>query len=227
MLPFIIAGVALTSLAAAATAYYKRSGDKEDKPTKASLGDIAIWGQQDAGKTTFIACLRGAPPTSDKKEQTSSIRRYSKFKVTSRDGQPHEIQELLDMPAGDDRLNNWLTEIETRKHIFYIITLAKFDDTEYFRKVRTDIAHTVERLKISNKESKRIHIIGAHLDNSKWKDFEPSRVREKILQDDGMREIREHLGKVAGYFYAANLLDPSSATRLIEDIIDDCAAQLP
>lgn len=229
MNPFILVGVAISGLAGAATAYYKHAKDKKKKSENAPngptpLGDFAIWGQPDTGKTTFISCMRGTIPASDTKEQTTSIKRYSKFKVSSRNGQIYEVQELLDMPGGEDRLNNWLIEVGTRKHILYIISLAKLGDSAYLRRVRSDIAHTLERLKSAKKEGKRIHIIGAHLDNSKWKDFEPARVKEMILQDDGIREIREHFGVVAGYFYAANLLNPESANRLIEDIINDCAA---
>lgn len=226
MLPFIIAGVALTGLAAAATAYYKRGANKDEKPHNSAipLGDFAIWGQPDTGKTTFIACLRGKAPTSETKIQTTSIKHYGKFEIISRDGQVYEVQELFDMPGGEDRLDNWLTEIEKREHIFYIVSLAKLEDPAYLRRVRKDIAHTVERLKSTNKERKSIHIIGAHLDNSKWKDFEPARVKEKIIQDDVVREIREYFGKTAGYFYAANLLDLNSVTHLIKDIISDCTA---
>ncbi|MBE7926114.1 GTPase [Pseudomonas saudiphocaensis] len=230
MLPFIIAGIVVAGAATATATYYKKKrGPFPESPSQGPhsdpkpLGDFAVWGQPDTGKTTFISCLRGTVPPTEKKEQTTSIRRYSKFEISNRDGQTYQVTQLCDIPGGDDRLQNWLTEIESRKHIFYIVSLAKFDDSQYLRHVKSDIKHTVERLK-GIKDSKRIHIIGAHLDNSKWKSFEPARVREVILQDDAIREIRENLGEGVGYFYAANLLDPSSATQLIEDIINDCGA---
>lgn len=225
MLPFIIAGAAVTGLATATVTYYRKRGQNQNQQAENApipLGDFAVWGRPDAGKTTFISCLRGNRPSGEK-EQTNSIKRYSKFEITSHDGRLYGVHELCDIPGGEDRLKNWLTEIESRKHIFYIVSLAKLDDSAYLRKVRTEIEHTVKRLN-DKTTGKRIHVIGAHLDSSKWKDFEPARVRERILQDDAIREIREHFGEGAGYFYAANLLDPSSATQLIEDIINDCSA---
>lgn len=224
MLPLII-GVGLTGLATAAVTYYRKRGQNQNQQAGNApipLGDFAVWGRPDAGKTTFISCLRGIPPSGEK-EQTGSIKRYSKFEITSRDGRVYGVSELCDIPGGRDRLENWLTAVESRKHIFYIVSLAKLDDSAYLRNIRTEIEHTVKRL---NNETtrKRIHVIGAHLDDSKWKDFEPARVRETILQDDAIREIREHFGEGAGYFYAANLLDRDSATQLIEDILNDCSA---
>jgi GTPase involved in cell partitioning and DNA repair len=225
MLPLIIAGVAVTGLATAAATYYRKRGQNQNQQTENTpipLGDIAVWGRPDAGKTTFISCLRGIHPSGEK-EQTGSIKRYGKFEITSRDGRIYGVPGLCDIPGGPDRLENWLAAVESRKHIFYILSLAKLEDSEYLRNVRTEIEHTVKRLNDKAKD-KRIHVIGAHLDNSKWKDFEPARVRETILQDDTIREIREHFGKGAGYFYASNLLDRGSAMQLIEDIINDCSA---
>lgn len=208
-------GIGLVGLGAVVAKWF--SSDEKIK-----LKGFAVWGQADTGKTTFISCLRGKVPTSNKKEQTSSLHRYEKFDISDSDGKVYEVEELSDMPAGKDRLNSWLEEVEKRKHIFYIIDLSRLEDDNYCRRVNLDIDATVNKLKKSNKGTKSIHIIGTHLDKSKWKNFEPERVREPLLQDDNVRKIREGFGDAAGFFYAANLLDESSATRLILDIINDC-----
>ena len=225
MLPLIIAGAAATGLVTAAVTYYRKRGSNQSQPAESAtipLGNFAVWGQPDAGKTTFISCLRGNRP-SGAKEQTGSIKRHDKFKITSSDGKVYEVPGLCDIPGGSDRLESWLAAVESHKNVFYIVSLAKLDDSAYLRRVRNEIEHTVNRLN-DKTQGKRIHVIGSHLDSSKWKDFEPARVREMILQDDAIREIREHFGNGAGYFYASNLLDQGSAEQLIEDIINDCRA---
>lgn len=221
MLPFIVAGV--VGVAALAGGIYKYASSKkpagETKGPK-SLGGFAVWGQPETGKTTFIARLRGVDPTGEK-EQTTSLRRFGKFEVKGLDGGPYEIQELVDMPGSKDRLNDWLDQVASKKHIFYIVNLAKVADESYRRKVKFDIEKTVEKLAGSDSKGKRVNIIGTHLDKSEWRSVDVARVNNTILQDPSMREVRELFGSVAGYVYSVNLMDKKSASRLLQDIAND------
>lgn len=221
MLPFIVAGV--VGVAALAGGIYKYASSKKPAgETKApkSLGEFAVWGQPDTGKTTFIARLRGVDPTGEK-EQTTSLRRFGKFEVKGLDGGPYEIQELVDMPGSKDRLNDWLDQVASKKHIFYIVNLARVADESYRRKVKFDIEKTVEKLADPESKGKRVNIIGTHLDKSEWRSVDVARVNNTILQDPSMREVRELFGSVAGYVYSVNLMDKKSASRLLQDIAND------
>lgn len=221
MLPIIVAGV--VGVAALAGGIYKYASSKkpagETKVPK-SLGGFAVWGQPETGKTTFIARLRGVDPTGEK-EQTTSLRRFGKFEVKGLDGGPFEIQELVDMPGSKDRLNDWLDQVASKKHIFYIVNLARVADESYRRKVKFDIEKTVEKLAGPESKGKRVNIIGTHLDKSEWKSVDVARVNNTILQDPSMREVRELFGSVAGYVYSVNLMDKNSANRLLQDIAND------
>lgn len=220
MLPFIVAGVVV----AVAGGIYKYANSKkpagEAKEPK-SLGSFAVWGQPETGKTTFIARLRGIDPTGEK-EQTTSLRRFSRFEVKGLDGGPYEIQELVDMPGSKDRLNDWLDQVASKDQVFYIVNLAKITDDGYRRKVKFDVEKTVEKLSYSDVKVKRVNIVGTHLDTSEWKSVDAARVNNLILQDPHMREMRELFGVVAGYVYSANLMDKKSANRLLQDIANDC-----
>lgn len=222
MLPLIVVGV--VAAAAVTGGIYKYSTKKKPagkvKEPK-SLGDFAVWGQPETGKTTFIARLRGVDPAGDK-EQTTSIKRFGRFELKGLDGGPYEIQELVDMPGSKDRLNDWLTQVESKRHVFYIVNLAKLAEEDYRRKVRFDVERTVEKLAATDADCKKVNIIGTHLDMSEWESIDVTRVNNVILQDQHMREVRELFGHVAGYVYSVNLMDKKSATRLLQDIANDC-----
>lgn len=222
-MPRLIVGC-VVGLAALAGGVYKYATSKEspgevEKPK--NLGSFAVWGQPDTGKTTFTARLRGLEPAGEK-EQTSSIRRFGKLELKGLNGGPYEIQELVDMPGNKDRLNDWLALAASKKNVFYIINLARLADDGYRRKVRGDIEKTVERLASAKVDGKKVNIIGTHLDSSEWGAVDVARVNNTILQSQHMREVRELFGNVAGYVYSANLMDKNSATRLLQDIANDC-----
>lgn len=222
MIPLIALGAAVVGASYGAYKYFSPKEDPKPSNLPKNLGDFATWGQPDTGKTTFITRLRGLEPTI-KKESTYSAKRISKFEITGQDGQKYEVQEIFDLPGLEDRLNDWLTQVESRKNIFYIINLTNLENESYLRNVKKDIQATVEKIKSTTNKNKRVNIIGTHLDQSKWKGHDPARVNNEILQDDCMREIREYFGDVAGYVYSANLTDKNSSNRLIQDIINDCA----
>lgn len=222
MLPIIAGVVAVAAVAGGVYSYVssKRAGSEVKKPEPKCLGDFAVWGQPDTGKTTFIARLRGVEP--GEKEQTTSLKRYGRFRLKGVDGGPFEIKALVDMPGSRDRLDDWLAQVESNRHVFYVVSLAKVAEEHYRRKVRFDIERTVERLAAAGSGCNRVNIIGTHLDQSEWKSVDEARVNNVIMQDPCMREVRELFGAVAGYVYSANLMDKNSAARLLQDLVNDC-----
>jgi len=222
MLPFIVAGVVGVAAVVGGVYKYATSNKADDSSEEIKkLGSFAVWGQPDTGKTTFIARLRGLEPKVDK-EQTTSLKRYSAFNLRGVDGGAYEVRGLVDMPGSKDRLNDWLKEALLSDHVFYVVDLSRVHDQEYFRKVKYDVAQTVDCLASSAEGNKKVNIIGTHLDASEWKSVDAVRVNNVVIQDQRMRELSELFGKVAGYVYSVNLTDDKSSSRLLQDIANDC-----
>lgn len=189
------------------------------QPEPIDLGAFAVWGQPDAGKTTFIARLRGKVCNSEK-EQTTSMISYGKFELEGVNGGPYVVRELIDMPGSKDRLGDWLAQVESKKQVFYIISLERLSDENYRRKVKFDVGKTVEKLKECG--GKKIKIIGTHLDKSEWKSISTAKVNNEIHDHPYMREVQEQFGIFSGYMYSVNLMDDISSSRLLQDIVNDC-----
>lgn len=218
MIPFIIAAAA-----AAAAAYKYWSDDDSDENNNHNLGDFAVWGQPDSGKTTFISRLKDEDITPDNKKQTTSKVLHTNIILKGGDEKNYIIKELVDLPGSRDRLNDWLKEVESKSNIFYIVDLNKLSKTDenYSSKVKSDIKKTVDKIKSEGKD-KRVKIIGTHLDESRWKDISPADVNNVVVNDDAMRRIYEELSDCQGVIYTVNLHDNKSSCKLIEDIINDC-----
>lgn len=197
--------------------FSKRPAGSQLEPI--DLGDFAVWGQPDAGKTTFIARLRGKEVNAEK-EQTTSMISYGNFELEGVDGGPYVVRELIDMPGSKDRLGDWLTQVESKKQVFYVISLERLADELYRRKVKFDVGKTVEKLKECG--GKKIKIIGTHLDKSEWKSISTAKVNNVIHEHPYMREVQEQFGIFSGYMYSVNLMDAISSNRLLQDIVNDC-----
>lgn len=216
MLPIIIGGVATAVIGVAGavgTYFYTRPN---------SLGDFVVWGRPDTGKTTFISRLRGLSTSSDQKEATTSKKIYKNIKIEGADGEAFEIEKIIDMPGSVDRRDDWLKQIVEKNHIFYLLDLSRLHDRYYIAAVKSDLKSTVETLNDSEKENKKINIIGTHLDLSDWRGEDAARVNNLIQGDDIIRQIYESINGVSGYVYSANLMESTSFNELLQSVINDC-----
>lgn len=220
MLPFIIAGVGVAVGSAAYAAYRYFSDDEK------TLGTFIVWGRPNTGKSTFIAGLRGATPSqAAPKEATTARITHKDVKVKGLDRGPHKVDAVTDMPGTNDRLPDWLDAVKSVEHVFYLVNLARVDDRTYMSSVRTDIKETIAALKQSEKDKKRLNLIGSHLDESKWKTVRAAEVNNVLQEDDEFRALHESTKEVAGYVYAANLTDKNSFKQLLQSIADDILAK--
>lgn len=176
MLPLIIGGLAGTIAGVVGAAYRHWSSDKRGFK---SLGSVVIWGRPNTGKTTFIARLRGEDPNPGHKEATTSKKKYTEILLTDLDGGPFRIEEIVDMPGNMDRLEDWLRQVVSSQHVFYLIDLSRVGDRHYKAAVRSDIKATVKALCDSTKPTKRINLIASHLDQSEWRREDPAEVNNK------------------------------------------------
>jgi hypothetical protein len=245
MLPFFIGAVAV---GAAWYAIYRRN-------VTTSLGSFIVWGMPNTGKTTFVAGLRtpsnaadgtnnvggGADnPVERKKEATTSRTVYTDVRIDGLKGGPYVVKRIVDMPGTNDRQDDWLKDVKELDHAFYLVDLSRVDDPGYWAAVNTHIEATIRSLEGSNSESesggssrksekasKRLNIIGSHLDMSKWKDVDASQVNNILQEDDCFMLLFDSIrkGKVASYVYAANLTNRDSFKQLLQSIANDIRAQ--
>ena len=218
----IAAGGALAGLSYAAYKHFKTDG----QGSKKSLGSFVVWGRPNAGKTTFINRLRGAPPASSEKEATTSKKVYSNIQLADLRGGPFIVDEIIDMPGTDDRRQDWIRLVQTKDHVFYIVNLERASERDYEAAVRSDVKVTINALNDSDKKDKRIHLIFSHLDKSKWSTRDPADVGNIIQDDNFIRQVYESMEtqEVSGYIYTANLMGESSFMQLLQSIVDDCQA---
>lgn len=230
MLPFIFGGIALVGAGVAAYRYFA----EDDKvkpvvnvtPVPRTLGTFIVWGRPNTGKTTFIAGLRGVPAVPGvSKEATTSRTTYTDVLITGLDRGPHIVKEIADMPGTKDRLPDWLKHVKNLDHVFYLVNLARVGESTYLSSVRSDIAQTITALKDSSKQSKRLNIIGSHVDESEWREIAASEVNNVLQEDERFRMLYESMDGVAGYVYAANLTNSDSFKQLLQSIANDILAQ--
>lgn len=223
MIPLIIA---VAAAAACTAAYQYFSKDEEPKkPEYQSLGTFVLWGRPNAGKTTFIARLRGEPPGSKDKIATTSRTVYSDVQLTAIKDKYLKIDKVVDMPGTDDRLSDWLEMVGNGANIFYMVDLSRINNKDYAMLVKKDLLATAGALNKSKSEKKkRINIICSHVDVSGWANLMRNPDFGNLIQKEAeIRLIYESLHKegVAGYFYFANLNDKRSSDVLIESIAND------
>ena len=202
------------------------SGNEASEYTR--LGGVAVWGQPDTGKTTFISRLRGNTP-GDEKTQTTSRKMYKNIEGQTSEDFCYRIDELVDIPGSRDRLNDWLKEVGDKSNIFYVVDLSKLNDNAYRSKVNFDIGKTIEKIEADfiaggrgDAHIKKVSIIGTHLDKSPWAAVAACDANNVIADSDQMRSIYDAFGEVKGVIYSVNLMDNKSANQLIQDIINDC-----
>lgn len=227
MLPFIVAGVA--ALGAVAYKVYSNRADSSTKSPRTSpnpparrLGSFVIWGRPNSGKTTFISQLRGEPIQLVEKKATTSRTTYKEVKL--RLAAELVVESIVDMPGTDDRLDDWRELVSKGDHVFYLLNISRTDDAGYVAAVRTDLKATIEALNKSSKGRKRINIIASHVDQSKWNTVDAAQVNNVLQEDPVIRRMYESMEGVKGYFYSANLTDPTSFKRLLQSIVDDLQA---
>lgn len=216
----VAAGSAFAALGYAAYKHFKT----DDQVSKNSLGSFVVWGRPNAGKTTFINRLRGAPPASSEKEATTSRKVYSNIQLADLRGGPFMVDEIIDMPGTDDRKQDWIRLVQTKDHVFYIVNLERASERTYAAAVRSDVKVTINALTESDKKDKRIHLIFSHLDKSKWSARNPADVGNLLQDDDDVRQLYESMEAVSGYVYIANLMDKASFAQLLQSIVNDCQA---
>lgn len=132
------------------------------------------------------------------------------------------VDEIIDLPGTQDRLSAWLKYVVDKKHVFYVIDLSRINDNEYNLSVRSDLKKTIEALRNSNKEKKRINIIASHVDKSKWSHIDAANINNEIQEDPFIRKVCESLEDVTGYVYSANLMNDQSFKQLMQSIANDC-----
>lgn len=219
MVPFILAGIVI---AAAGTAAYKAfATTKENIPDK-DLGKFAIWGLPNTGKSTFIGHLL-RKPSSEVKEATTARTIYTDIPSITLNARTYRIREIADMPGTQDRLNDWLKMVKSHDHLFYLFDLSRLGDNQYITKTRNHIARTCDMLRLQT-TTKRLHIIASHVDQSEFSKIDATQVNNELQNHPDFRRQIEPIGNVAGYVYAANLLDESSFNRLLESIVKDTDA---
>eukprot|EP01032_Pedospumella_encystans_P008637 gene8637-10228_t len=125
--------------------------------------------------------------------------------ITSLEGGPYKVAKVVDIPGTQDRFSDFLSYVKSFEHAFYLVNLAKLKDAHYIARVRSDITKTIEALKAST--SKRLNIIGTHVDESEWKNIQASEVNNVLQEDEIFRALYESTTEVAGYVYVANLTD--------------------
>jgi GTPase Era involved in 16S rRNA processing len=220
--------VVIAAFSAAKIAYdYFKDDDKgktSDTPPTILLGNFAVWGRPNSGKTTFINQLLEKTVDPATKTATTSQSKYSKIPPKTVDEKIFRISEIIDMPGTKDRLDDWLKLVASQDHVFYIVNLRRIADSDYQSEMRSDLAATVDALRASSKAKKRIHMIASHVDESQWKDIDPAEVNNKLQENQHFRMQYESMEGVAGYVYAADLTNQDSFMRLQESIIRDCHA---
>ena len=200
--------------------YFNKESNTPDTRCK-SLGSFVIWGRPNTGKTTFIARLRGVEVNAEKKEATTSKKVYKNVEIGNIEGGLFKVSEIVDMPGSMDRLDDWLDQVVSKKHVFYLIDLSRLKERTYLTSVKSDVSCTVKKLNESNKNNKRINIIATHVDLSDWKDIDIADVNNLIQEDVDIRYIFESTKGVSGYVYSSNLIDESSFNKLMQSIVDD------
>lgn len=224
MLQFIIPAVFLAGVAVYKTLTSDNNVKPVSTPQHKSLGSFVVWGRPNAGKTTFINQLLDKDVDSKMKEATTSQTKHINLPLTVVDGKSYQISEIIDMPGTKDRLEDWLRLVSSHDHVFYMVNLGRIGESDYISAVRSDLKETVTALQKSSKTKKRINIISSHVDESKWKDIDPSEVNNVLQEDQQFRLQYESMEGVAGYVYAANLTDKDSFKRMLDSIIRDCYA---
>jgi GTPase Era involved in 16S rRNA processing len=225
--PRVIIGAAAAAVAVGKVVHtaYQRFSKKEK-----TLGTFIVWGLPDTGKSTFISIVLGKPhaPRSAK-EATTSAKVYKDEIIRGLEQGPQKVEKITDLPGTNDRLGYWLQEVKDKevqetKNVFYLVNLARFREPTYMSSVRFHIKKTLEAM-ASNTSTKRLNIIGTHLDQSEWKGVASEKVNNELQGDDAFRELYESTNQVAGYVYAANLTDQSSAKNLLQSITNDILAK--
>ncbi|MBA4722971.1 MAG: 50S ribosome-binding GTPase [Alcanivorax sp.] len=223
-IPFFAVGAAATAVATGVISLYrKRKSRPPNEPIE--LGSFAIWGRQNAGKTTFIKQILNQSIPSEK-VGTMAKEAYEKIPEKQVDGKTFKINRITDMPGSKDRKDDWLKLFSTHDHVFYIINVAFRPDkkSKQIAAALSDLEDAAQEALKSENSRKSINIIASHIDKSEWASLERSEINNKLQEDPFFREILEELKRkgVAGYLYSADLTDKSSFDYLIESIIKDC-----
>eukprot|EP01034_Spumella_vulgaris_P025165 gene25165-31592_t len=187
---------------------YKKNAQEEkikEVEKRKNLSRFIVWGRPDTGKTTFVRGLRIGKGMGRKKEGTTGANVYEDVMITSLEGGPYKVAKVVDIPGTQDRFSDFLSYVKSFEHAFYLVNLAKLKDAHYIARVRSDITKTIEALKAST--SKRLNIIGTHVDESEWKNIQASEVNNVLQEDEIFRALYESTTEVAGYVYVANLTD--------------------
>ena len=150
--------------------------------------DIAILGNQGAGKTTLWNAITSK---SSKIEQTQDRERIEKTIVTI-GGVKRKIKQSYDVSGGEDSVKNYYDELCLSKtFIIYIFDSYKYEqDVEY----KTDVLGRLRKIghEISKqKEEKNIHIIGSHIDKLANNKKELKNIHAK-LENELLKEINKN-----------------------------------
>lgn len=228
-----VAGAAIAAGGAAAYKYYKSkkgerthgsAGSEAPPKPEVSLGGFAIWGRPDSGKTTFIGQLLEKKVSPLEKSASLANRLYKNVPVKEIGEDRYRITQVADMPGTKDRLGDWLDLVaEKDNHVFYLVDLSRIDQTGYLSEVMYDLKKTYESVLNSKYSRKKIHIVGSHLDESKWKNDDAARVNNAVIADSDFRRLYESAGgaDANGYVYVANLTDRQEFDRILRGIIND------
>lgn len=235
MLPFIIGGIAVAAAITAGTTIYKKFSSDDEQPVMPeneieSLGSFAIWGRPDSGKTTFVYRIQQKDIPKEK-EATSSRREFRDIKPISIRENKFKIDEITDLPGTIDRKRTWVDLVKNKKHVFYLVNLARLSDKKYLSEVKNDLKITTEAISALKTDMKPIHIIGTHIDESDFKNILDADVNNKLQENSEIRAILEsikYLGDelknsdgIKGFLYSVNLTELPSFNKLIENIIND------
>ena len=150
--------------------------------------DIAILGNQGAGKTTLWNAITSK---SSKIEQTQDRERIEKTIVTI-GGVKRKIKQSYDVSGGEDSVKHYYEELCQKKtFIIYIFDSYKYEqDVEY----KTDVLGRLRKIghEISKqKEEKNIHIIGSHIDKLANNKKELKNIHAK-LENELLKEINKN-----------------------------------
>lgn len=146
--------------------------------------DIAILGNQGAGKTTLWNAITS---NSDEAVQTIDREKIREI-IIERGGVKRKIKQSYDISGGDDSVKDYYNDLcKNKTSIIYIYDCSRFEQNEeYQREVfmrLRKIGHETQK----QSEQKYVHIIGSHIDKLTKDDTERKHIHAKqskqILSD--------------------------------------------
>ena len=168
MIGILLKAAATLALVGGILAAKRATGPKQATPPERNIGDVALWGVPDSGKSTFVAQLR-SEPLSPQKEQTRSANKYTDV-VVKANGQRFTIAKIVDMPGTEIRKGDWLKLASTARHSIYLVNLSEYfgGNIDYVAAVNQHLKDLRGVFDSGNKDCSSLIILGTHLDKSRF-----------------------------------------------------------